>query len=229
MINCGVDYARSLSSLSAILDLTGRDKKVLDIGCARGQVARQLLLRDCTTTGVELDADAAEHARDACERVLVGSVDDPAVRITLSTSGPFDVVVLGDVLEHLVNPADTLRYVRSVLSPNGSVVASVPNVAFVGMRVRLLFGRFDYTPTGLLDRSHLRFFTLRSLGQMFVACGFSLDTVRGQAVELGGRRLHNWMGSDILTRASNRILAALARVHPELFAYQLVIRARCVR
>jgi SAM-dependent methyltransferase len=95
-----------------------------------------------------------------------------------NVEGPFDVVLAGDVLEHLVDPRRVLADARSLLAPGGYVVASVPNVAHVDVRMALLCGRFAYRETGLLDATHLRFFTHDTLLELFERAGLAVARVR---------------------------------------------------
>ncbi len=129
--------------------------RVLDVGAADGSVAAVLTAMACTVVGVEPDPVAAEQARAHCERVIVGDVTDVDAA---DLGGPFDAIVFLDVLEHMVDPASALVQVQSMLAPGGRIVVSVPNATHAGVRLSLIENRFEYQDTGLLDRTHLRFF-----------------------------------------------------------------------
>jgi glycosyltransferase involved in cell wall biosynthesis/2-polyprenyl-3-methyl-5-hydroxy-6-metoxy-1,4-benzoquinol methylase len=165
------------NSLVKTAQLVGENRKVIDFGCATGYLARLLNARGCQVTGLEINADAAKIAEQFCERVIVADLD----YTTLSEILPdekFDVAIFGDVLEHLRNPWDVLREVRNILTEDGFVVASIPNIAHGAVRLALLNGKFQYEPLGLLDNTHLRFFTHKTVVELFEESGYDVDEVR---------------------------------------------------
>jgi O-antigen biosynthesis protein len=114
---------------------------------------------------IELDSQSAAVAAQYCERVIVADLDGIDLDEELG-SDRFDVIVAADVLEHLKDPLKALRRLRGFLAPGGSFVISLPNVAHGSIRLALLQGRFRYRELGLLDATHLRFFTRESIGQL---------------------------------------------------------------
>lgn len=165
------------SSHGIMLDLVGHGRDVLDVGCAGGDLARALRLRGCRVTGIEYDPVAAEAARPDLEHLVIGDLETMDLAEALGDRR-FDAVVLGDVLEHLRDPAAVLRQVPGVLRPGGSVVVSIPNVAHASVRLSLLNGDFTYRSTGLLDETHLRFFTRESVMQLLEQAGLVAVDVR---------------------------------------------------
>jgi SAM-dependent methyltransferase len=149
---------------------------VLELGAASGHVTRVLVERHCDVTAVEYEAEVAEELEGVASEVIVGDLDDDGVLDRLP--GGFDVVLAGDVLEHLVDPARVLRHVAGLLVPGGRVVISVPNVAHADLRMALLQGTWDYRPWGLLDRTHLRFFTKRSIEALVEQAGLVTTELR---------------------------------------------------
>src|SRR5690348_5788497 len=160
-----LDSNNQNTSHAQILALVGSNKRVLDVGCATGYLARELVARDCTVSGVEYDAGAAAQARDTLERVFVADLETADLVAEFGRE-QFDVVVFGDVLEHLRDPLTVLQRARPLLARGGFVVISVPNVAHGPVRLALLKGRWEYRSLGLLDDTHLRFFTRASLKQI---------------------------------------------------------------
>jgi 2-polyprenyl-3-methyl-5-hydroxy-6-metoxy-1,4-benzoquinol methylase/glycosyltransferase involved in cell wall biosynthesis len=158
---------------AAVLRLVGTGKRVLELGCASGYMSRILRERNCSVVGVELDPLAAEKAETCCDRVVNGDLDHIDFSSELE-SERFDVVVAADVLEHLKDPVSVLRNLRCVLQPEGYLVMSVPNVAHLSVRLALLSGDFQYGETGLLDRTHLRFFTRQSIETLLDDAGFTM-------------------------------------------------------
>jgi 2-polyprenyl-3-methyl-5-hydroxy-6-metoxy-1,4-benzoquinol methylase len=166
-------YLRQLSFIDA-------GSRVLEIGCSTGFFSRVLIDRGCDVVGVELDADAAAEAQDKGLTVVNADISRPgcAADLLARCGGErFDVVLFGDVLEHLPVPQTALIEARSLLRPSGRVVVSVPNVSHGSIRLDLLRGRFTYTETGLLDRTHLRFFTETSIIALLEQCGYDVTGV----------------------------------------------------
>jgi hypothetical protein len=129
--------------------------------------------------GVELDPEMAAQAERFCERVIVGDLDTLDLEAELGEER-FDVIVAADVLEHLRDPPATLRALRPFLKPEGWFVVSLPNVAHASVRLALLEGRFDYQDLGLLDRTHLRFFTHESIARLFDEADLAMVEVHRQ-------------------------------------------------
>ena len=165
----------SNNSLTKILAFVGSNKRVIDFGCATGYLAKLLAEQDCKTVGVEINPEAAKAAEQFCEQVTVADLDYEDV-VDIVGEQKFDVAVFGDVLEHLKDPWRVLKAAAGVLSPEGYVVASIPNVAHGAVRLALLAGHFDYEELGLLDNTHLRFFTHDSLGHLFESSGYCIES-----------------------------------------------------
>ncbi len=162
---------------------------ILDIGCGAGafgaglKTERALVGDSLTVWGVEVDPVAAERASEVLDRILVGDGATVLQRLASDGSGPaagFDAVVMNDVLEHVLEPEELLVAAGALLRPGGQIVASVPNVRFFGNVVDLVIkGRWEYTDEGILDRTHLRFFTRSSMLDMFEGCGFTVEQITG--------------------------------------------------
>jgi 2-polyprenyl-3-methyl-5-hydroxy-6-metoxy-1,4-benzoquinol methylase len=172
-----VDLSNRNNSHTLMVELVGGTKRVLDVGCATGYLARALAERGCTVSGVEFDAEAAEEARPHLERLVIGDLETMDMAEAFGDDR-FDVIVFGDVLEHLRNPLPVLRGAKALLADRGSVVASIPNVAHGSVRLALLAGRFDYQDLGLLDATHVRFFTRSSVEDLFREAGMVPIDVR---------------------------------------------------
>ena len=127
--------------------------RLLDVGAADGLLSCAHRRR-WRVTGLEGDPALAEAGRAYCERMFVGDLD----RDIPDFDAPFDAIVYGDVLEHLIDPLRTVQGLNRWLAPGARVVLSVPNVAHLLIPPSLLVGRFDYVDRGILDRTHLRFF-----------------------------------------------------------------------
>jgi methionine biosynthesis protein MetW len=197
---------------SILLDWVGDGKRVLELGCSTGYMSRLMKQRNCVITGIEADEKAAEQARAYCEEVLVLDLNSNDWAKGLPPKS-FDVVLLGDVLEHLVDPGRLLRQVRRLIRTGGSLVISLPNVVHWQTRVKILFGQFDYQPWGTLDHTHLRFFTQKSAQTLIESAGYRV--VRFHPA-FGG-----WMSGH-----ARRVWHIAARLIPGLFAYQLLFESK---
>jgi 2-polyprenyl-3-methyl-5-hydroxy-6-metoxy-1,4-benzoquinol methylase len=164
------------SSLKKMLRLVGDGKQVLDVGCATGYLARLMASHNCQVTGIEISEEAAKVAEQFCEKVIVADLDYTPIT-DLLIEPLFDVAVFGDVLEHLRDPWRVLHDVQRILKPGGYVVASIPNVAHGAVRLALWQGQFKYETYGLLDNTHLRFFTRRTVEELFEQTGYFVDVI----------------------------------------------------
>ncbi|MCU1524512.1 MAG: methyltransferase family protein [Microbacteriaceae bacterium] len=146
--------------------------RVLDVGCSTGRFGAALQeFKACTTVGVDInEADIAE-AKTRLSEAFVFDIREPGARELL---GDFDVVVFGDVIEHLPDPRSVLRAVHELLKPGGAVVYSIPHMGHVSVRLDLMDGRFPYTEIGLLDKTHLHFYDRTEVLSVFEDSGFRI-------------------------------------------------------
>lgn len=195
-----------------LLEWVGRGKRVLEVGCSTGYISRLLAERGCVVTGIEIDPAAAERARAHCREVLVLDLNSPLWSESLR-GGAYDVVLLADVLEHLVDPGGALREIRGLLKEDGSIVISLPNVVHWVTRARILLGQFNYTSMGTLDHTHLRFYTVGTAHELVRSAGYQI--IRFHPA-IGGR----------LNGHARAVWQWLAWTAPGLFAYQILFEAR---
>jgi 2-polyprenyl-3-methyl-5-hydroxy-6-metoxy-1,4-benzoquinol methylase len=160
--------------------------RILEIGCGEGRLAQALRgsrpASDLEIVGVELCDAPAKTAATILNRVMVGNVE----QMDLPYEDYFDCVIFADVLEHLVDPWRMLRRARKLLRRDGVIVASIPNVQHSRVLINLLLGRFDYEQAGIMDSTHLRFFTRKSIITLFQSTGYEL---RRLSVILGSKRV----------------------------------------
>jgi 2-polyprenyl-3-methyl-5-hydroxy-6-metoxy-1,4-benzoquinol methylase len=194
-----------------LLSAVGSGKRVLDVGCSSGYLSEPLSQRGNTLVGIELDVDAAREAERWCERVLVGDVE----RMELPLEpGSFDVVLCGDVIEHLRDPGAALARLRPLLVPRGRLVVSTPNIANWAMRLSLLGGRWRYTDRGFLDRTHTHLFTRSTLVETIEGAGYRVERVDFSVPVPGDNDVLDLVGY------------SLGRIRPTFFAYQWVVTAQ---
>jgi len=159
------------------LRLIAPGKTVLELGPAMGRVTSVLSQRGCRVVAVEQDGTMAPKLERYCSRVIVGDVERLSLEEVFGEQR-FDVILAGDFFEHLAHPLELLRELKRYLSEEGYVVASIPNIAHGSVRLSLLQGKFEYKDVGILDRTHLRFFTLESILRLFTDAGFAIVDVQ---------------------------------------------------
>lgn len=169
------------------LDSQGVSCKILEVGCSTGYFGQALKNAGHTVWGVEMTPDAAELAKKVLDFVYVGTIE-AFLASELASKNKFDYLVFGDVLEHLPYPSEILKQCKSILTPDGGIVASIPNVAHLAVRIMLLEGRWEYSELGIMDNTHLRFFDKNSIIKLFNESSYSvqsLDCVRISAEQTG--------------------------------------------
>lgn len=196
-------------------------QRLLDLGFGAGFLARRVRPRCSYLAGIEADPEAAREGTPCFDRVVVG---DLLEGLRAPWPHPFDVVVAGDILEHLADPGEALRAVRGLMAPAGLLLVSLPNVANVTVRASLLVGRFPYAERGILDATHLRFFTRASGRALLQTSGFSVERVTATAMPL--ELAVPLLGRPPIAPLARGSAIAAARFLPTLFGYQFVYEAR---
>ena len=198
-----------------LLALIPRDaKRLVEVGCSSGALAREYrkLNPHCEYLGLEIDPGYAEIARAHCSRVMVGNIEHLS-DADFTSLAPADCWIFGDVLEHLFDPWAVLRRVRAASLPTTSVLACIPNAQHWSVQVRLNAGEFRYEDMGLLDRTHIRWFTRRTVIHLFASTGFQIASIgnrvlRGTEDEPmleGVREMAEAMGTDADIAVSDAI------------------------
>ncbi len=155
-------------------------KRCLEVGCGAGRFGQQLIeKRGATVVGIEPVTTAYEIAKTRlsdCYNILFDETNLPdGVK-----NGQFDCIIFNDVLEHLVEPWEALALCKKLLAPGGCVVASIPNILYFHEFFKMFRSQnWEYTDGGIFDRTHLRFFTRKSIQNMFESSGYSLKTLQG--------------------------------------------------
>jgi len=206
-------------SLAEQLALIPPGSKVLEIGPAAGHMTQLLCTRGCDVTAIEANPELGALASRFCTSLVCGDIERIDLTSTLGAER-FDVILLGDVLEHLARPESVLHKLREYLTPTGFLVVSVPNIAHCDVRLALLDGKFDYQEQGILDCTHMRFFTLHTLKELFGDSRYAISNLVRVRVP--------FCQTMIPVEPSTVPVAVLRRLchDPEAETYQFVFRAR---
>jgi glycosyltransferase involved in cell wall biosynthesis len=191
--------------------------RVLDLGCSGGQFAEQARALGHRVTGV--DAVEVDGVRTRVDEFIRADLNEGIPERARIGAG-YDVVVAADVLEHLMHPEQLLREMRGALRPGGHVLVCVPNAVHWYPRLRFATGRFGYDRRGILDETHLRFFTRASFRRMLVRTGYDILAEQCQGLPLPVLAAGTRTGRIPWQRAIARADRFAARVRPNLFAYQ---------
>lgn len=210
------------SSHRILIDMIGRSGvrgKLLDLGAAGGELCEAVRDRFDSTIAFEFDSGRIPQLRRRFDHGVIADLE----RIEKLPPN-CDAILLADVIEHLRDPGSLLRLVRESLNPGGRVFISVPNIANVTIRIGLLLGLFIYRDRGILDSTHLRFYTMQSLRDEVESAGFEIEELSGSAVPIR-LILGNYVPLPLI-RLGEAILAPLTQLWRALLAYQLIVVAK---
>jgi GT2 family glycosyltransferase/SAM-dependent methyltransferase/tetratricopeptide (TPR) repeat protein len=214
-------FEHARPDVAALVPQTAR--RILDIGCGAGRLGALLKERQhAEVVGIELQLHAAALARAHLDEVLLRSVEDPGLDFP---PGRFDCVICADILEHLREPGDLLAKIRNWLTPDGCLVASLPNVRHHSVVSSLLGGNWTYESAGLLDSDHVRFFTRREMEKLLYRQRFEIEQLHAKP----GPGYEEWAQSgrpDIVQVGSLNISGLTFEDAEEFFTYQYLLVAR---
>lgn len=161
------------------MDDANKSLNVLEVGCGVGATLLEVKNRfkNANLYGIEISEGAGKVASGVCN-AIVGNIENLDLPYK---SEFFDYIILGDVLEHLINPWEVLIKIKKYLKKSGYILASIPNIMHIGVMRNLLNGRFKYEEAGILDKTHLRFFTLAEIDELFKNTGYIINSINGVA------------------------------------------------
>jgi len=197
---------------------TARGGVLLDLGAAGGELGSALRGHFDRTIGFEYNVDCVGQLHGHFHSIVIADLERVK---TLPRN--VQAIVLADVLEHLRSPTHTLALVRAALADDGHVFLSVPNIANVTVRLGLLFGVFEYRDRGILDHTHLRFYTVRTIRREVEKAGFRIEEIRGSSVPI--RLIAGRFTPEFVLRIGERLLTWLTYAWRGLFAYQVILVA----
>jgi 2-polyprenyl-3-methyl-5-hydroxy-6-metoxy-1,4-benzoquinol methylase len=202
---------------------------VVEIGCASGRLAEayRAINPSVCYLGVELFEAAAQKAATKMDSVVIGNIEQANVLSELKEKlgeSQIDVLIFSDVLEHLVDPWDILAKFKPIMSPNGCCVSSIPNISHWTILAGLIHGEWNYADSGLLDKTHLRFFTKKTMIELFVNAGWQVETFIPRTVF----PQETEQAMSVFTSLAQPFGLSSEQVKENLSVFQWVIRAQCV-
>ncbi len=193
--------------------------RILDLGAAGGELGEALRDRFDETFGFDFDVDNIDRLHKSFDHAVIADLER-----LVALPSRMRCIILADVLEHLRDPRRALEMVRRSLDENGRIFVSVPNIANITIRLGLLFGVFRYRDRGILDHSHLRFYTRRTIVEELRGAGLEIDSVHASSVPI--RLVFDGRIPGTLIRLGERILVPLTRTWKSLFGYQIILVVR---
>jgi len=199
------DYSTSLTL--PVFNAVAKGTSCLDVGCFNGNLGRELIReKGCVVDGIDYREDMLKEAKkNGYRNTYLHDLSDQKLNFS-DISEKYDFIIFADVLEHLVNPKGVLALLKPKLKDDGRVIISLPNVAFILNRFFLLIGKWDYKEFGTLDKTHLKFFTIKSAQGMVEESGFKV------------RKITPYNQFKKLT-----LVKPFLKIFPGLFAYQFLI------
>jgi len=187
-----------------ILKYAPSNKRILDVGCGTGALGREFKKKGNVVYGIDISKKSIEIAKKRLDKVI--QIDlETEVDLPFKEES-FDLIIFGDVLEHFRDPFSALNNIKKYLKKDGQIIISLPNIANWEIRLKLLFGKFDYQKEGILDDTHLRFFTLKTAKELIKKAGLKIISIEARP------------GAPVPARISPKLKYSLSQVWKTLFA-----------
>jgi SAM-dependent methyltransferase len=218
----GSSHHWALERIKLLEDLgIKRDCSVLDIGCGSGAIGRELKNRGFTrVNAIEIDEEARKNSIGVYEQIFID------LNEALNNGRTYKLILLLDIIEHLADPQNYLEQLVPLVEDGATILISVPNITHWSIRIGMLFGRFEYTDRGILDRTHLHFFTKKHLLETIGRIDeFKLNYICGSIVPLEFL-LPKWLYRSKLFNFFSKIRFHAAKKFPNLFGYQLLAEVK---
>lgn len=219
LYNKNIKLDNTNDSSTVIFNFVKEKSEVLDIGCACGDLAEQLhISKKCTVYGLEFNPDSVEKciAKKVFREVRQFDLNTLTESSFPEYKQKFDCCILGDVLEHLQNPDDVLKTAVSYLKKDGIVIISLPNLSHASIKANLLLNDFTRTPLGILDKTHLHFFTYKNIAELLNKCNLGIKDMACTSLPADGYQPHKI--SELPATVADFILA-----DPHSFVFQYIL------
>lgn len=209
------------TATARVVRMVGHNKRVLELGAGPGSITKHLVGHgNCSVTAVELDEAAIGILDQYTTRIYAADLNDPTWPNLLGDEEPFEVIVAGDVLEHLYQPHDVLVSMKKLLAENGSVVISLPHIGHNAVIACLIDEDFRYGDWGLLDRTHIRFFGLKNIQNLIEDAGLAIEKA-----EFVSKPPEDTEFADKWGKLPQAVRSALSS-NPFGLVYQVVLKAK---
>jgi len=212
------EHAHPDEAHSVLMRLIPEKSRVLELGCASGYLSGYMeKMLGCTVTGLEADSTAVAIAQTRCKEVHHVDLDMLDALKIAESGAPYDVLLAAAVLEHLKYPENLLKQAHTLLAPNAIVIVSLPNIAYWAFRLKHLAGKFDYVDYGVMDRTHLHLYTVKTGRELLESAGYRVEklftagSLFQNIANAAARKLHRNLPPAIM---------------PNLSAYELIFIAR---
>jgi len=202
----------SLSKYELLAEMAGSAQTLLDVGCGGGELAQPLARERQAIDGADISLKRLGERRSLYRNLWELDIEDPSVPISF---GDYSALIFADVLEHLQDPEKLLHRMSKQINDNATLIVSLPNVAFLENRLGLLRGRWEYQDVGILDRTHLHFYTLKTARELIESSGFKIEKTVAEVPALS-----NPVKQKIFTQA--------AACWPEMFAIGWAFKAKSI-
>jgi 2-polyprenyl-3-methyl-5-hydroxy-6-metoxy-1,4-benzoquinol methylase len=203
-----------------VLQCSFSSPRIIDFGCYRGELLNTL--GNLLPGSVLFGSDIENLIKQTNEKINFLKIDlNDVNQLERLEQNKFDVLILADILEHILNPLDILREMHKFRTEKSNVFLSIPNSGHWYFRLKVLFGKFDYEENGLFDKTHIRFFTLKTIRELILKSNFEI-------IDLGYSSIpwENITKIKILRKSLSRIERLLIKIRPEIFAYQVVCKLK---
>lgn len=195
-----------------------KDKtKVLEVGCGNGNFAAAIKqLKKCSVDAVEPDKGDAQKAKKVVDRLVIDTLENSIKKLDRYK---YDQIIFLDVIEHLYTPIEALKAIKNLLKPNGTVLFSIPNMAHASVRLMLMEGKFEYGGTGLLDSTHLHFYTEDEINRIFNEAGYEIKDMSGTTVNFTKEIITHELRKLGVNRPTNELINLIMSRNAQIYQY----------
>jgi 2-polyprenyl-3-methyl-5-hydroxy-6-metoxy-1,4-benzoquinol methylase len=212
-------YSSHSKIISYIKALNNKNKlKILDVGCSRGFMGKSMQDKNYEFYGIEYNKKDAKEAKKYCKEIKIMDLDWKKPEYPKNS---FDIIIMADIIEHLKDSLGTVRYFSKFLKKDGIMILSTANVANIYIRLKLLFGNFDYENRGIMDKTHLRFFTLKTFRQL--AKNTNLKIIKEDFTPIPLPTVSGVFEEGRFLNIIHKISHIKTKILPRLLSFQLIL------
>ena len=216
-------YSSHMKIINYIKTINDKNKKlkVLDVGCSRGFIAKELQNYGFDFYGIEFNKEDAKEAKKYYKEIKLIDLDKEKPNYK---NNSFDLIIMADIIEHLKDSVEIVKYFTKFLKKEGIMIISTANVANIYVRLKLLLGNFDYEERGIMDKTHLRFFTLKTFRKL--ARGAGLKIIKEDFAPIPLPMVHMAFAEDNILNILHKLNYAATKAIPKIVSFQLILYCR---